>query len=158
VLPIVVAKSVYCLAVVAALTPLAFELSQPNSGVRSWWMPIALIVLLSAGTTGVLLALTPAPERLSAWMAGDLPVCLRRIPILAAPVAFALVLAARTIAPTRLTLAGAAIGAMSGGIAAIVYSWSCRVDSIAYVATWYPVAILICAALGAASGRWLLRW
>jgi hypothetical protein len=65
---------------------------------------------------------------------------------------------ARSLAPTRLTLSGAALGALSGGLGAMAYAMYCPVDSVAFVTTWYVVAIAICAALGAVIGSRLLRW
>lgn len=154
----VTAKSLYCLAIAAAAAPLAYLLSQPNISVRRWVLPVALVVIASLSVAAFTLAATPSEARMSAWLAGGFPECLRRIPILATPVAVALLFVARSMAPTRLTLAGAALGGLSGAIAAVAYSWFCPVDSVAYVATWYLAAILLCAALGAAFGRWLLRW
>lgn len=154
----VAAKNFYCLLAVAAAAPLAFTLSQPNTGARKWLWPSLLLILASLGAAGVALAMTAPDLRLSAWLAGGFPECLRRIPILATPVAAALLFVVRGLSPTRLTLAGAALGGLSGAIAAVAYSWFCPVDSIAYIATWYLASILLCAALGAALGRWLLRW
>lgn len=154
----VTAKSLYCLTIAAAAAPLAYLLSQPNISARRWVLPVALVVLASFSIAGLSLATIPAEARMSAWLAGGFPECLRRIPILATPVAVALLFVARSMAPTRLTLAGASIGGLSGAIAAVAYSWFCPVDSVAYVATWYLAAILLCAALGAVFGRWLLRW
>jgi hypothetical protein len=121
-------------------------------------LPSLLVIAGSLAAAAVALAMTAPELRMSAWLAGGFPECLRRIPILATPVAAALLFVARGLAPTRLTLAGAALGGLSGAIAAVAYSWFCPVDSLAYVATWYLASILLCAALGALFGRWLLRW
>ncbi|MBL8531151.1 MAG: DUF1109 family protein, partial [Hyphomonadaceae bacterium] len=61
-------------------------------------------------------------------------------------------------APTRLALAGAAIGAISGGVGAMAYAMYCPTDSVAFVTTWYSLAIALCAAIGAGVGSRLLRW
>lgn len=152
------AKSMYCLAAVAAAAPLAFVLSRPNTGARRWLLPSLLLGVTSLCVAAGVLIATPPDARINAWLAGGFPECLRIIPLLATPVALTLFLVARSAAPTRLTLAGAAIGGLSGAIAAIAYAWFCPVDSIAYVATWYLAAMLSCAAIGAVAGRWLLRW
>ncbi len=154
----VLAKSAYCLAAVAAAAPLAYILSQPNTRARNWIVPAILLILSSLSVAGLVVAMSPTEQRLSVWLAGGFPECLRRIPMLAAPVAVALLFVVRGLSPTRLTLAGAAVGGLAGAIAAVAYSWFCPVDSIAYVATWYLASILLCAALGAVFGRWLLRW
>lgn len=154
----VLAKNVYCLAAVAAAAPLAYTLSQPNTRARNWIAPAILLIVASLSVAGLVVAMSPAEQRVSVWLAGGFPECLHRIPMLAAPVAVALLFVARGLSPTRLTLAGAAVGGLAGAIAAVAYSWFCPVDSIAYVATWYLAAILLCAGLGAVLGRWLLRW
>jgi hypothetical protein len=64
----------------------------------------------------------------------------------------------RAFAPTRLALAGAAIGAFAGGVGAMAYAMYCPTDSVAFVTTWYTVAIAVCAALGALVGSKFLRW
>lgn len=158
VLGAILAKGAYCLAAVAAVAPLAFVLSRPNTGARNLLVPTALFVLSSLVVAGLVIANTAPEARLSAWLAGGFPECLRRIPILATPVAVVLLFVARGMSPTRLTLAGAALGGLAGAIAAVAYSWFCPVDSVAYVATWYLASILLCAGIGAATGKWLLRW
>ncbi len=154
----VLSKTLYCLAAVAAAAPLAFILSQPNTSMRRWLAPAGLLVAASLGVAAWVVAQAPPEARFDVWLAGGFPECLRRIPILATPVAVALLFIVRTLSPTRLTLAGAAVGGLAGAIAGVAYSWFCPVDSVAYVATWYLAAMLICAALGAIFGRWLLRW
>lgn len=154
----VAAKNFYCLLAVAAAAPLAFSLSQPNTSAKGWLWPSLVLIVASFAAAALALATTAPELRWSEWLAGGFPECLRRIPILATPVAAALLFVARGLAPTRLTLAGAALGGLAGAIAAVAYSWFCPVDSLAYVATWYLTSILLCAALGAAFGRWLLRW
>lgn len=154
----VLSKTLYCLAAVAAAAPLAFILSQPNTSMRRWLAPTVLLVAASLGVAAWVVAQAPPEARFDVWLAGGFPECLRRIPILATPVAVALLFIVRTLSPTRLTLAGAAVGGLAGAIAGVAYSWFCPVDSVAYVATWYLAAMLICAALGATFGRWLLRW
>jgi hypothetical protein len=70
----------------------------------------------------------------------------------------ALFLWLRKQAPTRPALAGMAAGTLSGAMAAMAYALTCPVDSAAFVATWYPLAITACAALGALAGKFALRW
>jgi hypothetical protein len=77
---------------------------------------------------------------------------------LGAPTAALLIWLMRAFAPTRLTMTGAAIGAVSGGVGAMAYSMYCPIDSVAFVATWYALAIALCAVLGALIGGKLLRW
>lgn len=61
-------------------------------------------------------------------------------------------------APTRPALAGAIAGALSGALGAAAYALACKNDGGLFVAIWYPLAILVMAALGAAIGRRALAW
>jgi hypothetical protein len=55
-------------------------------------------------------------------------------------------------------LAGAVAGLLAGGLAATFYAAHCFDDSPLFVATWYTIAIIILAALGALGGRFFVRW
>jgi hypothetical protein len=108
---------------------------------------------------GIAAGLLASPgQRFAVWMGGGVPWCMVLIPLLAAPVAVGLTLLARRLAPVRLTTAGAAIGATSGAVGAMVYAMHCPVDQIAFVGTWYAAAIALCAGIGAMLGSRLLRW
>ena len=80
------------------------------------------------------------------------------IPMMAAPLLVALVLAMRAGAPRYPGLTGALAGAAAAGIAALLYASHCTDDSPLFVATWYPLATLVCAGAGALAGRWFLAW
>ena len=54
-------------------------------------------------------------------------------------------------------LTGAMAGAAAAGVGALVYASSCPDDSPLFVATWYPLATLICMGAGALAGRWFAR-
>ena len=84
--------------------------------------------------------------------------CMRMIPLLAAPMLAALIVALRAGAPLHPALTGALAGAASAGVAALLYASHCPDDLPLFVATWYPLATLICAAVGALAGRWFLEW
>jgi hypothetical protein len=49
-------------------------------------------------------------------------------------------------------------GAAAAGVGALVYASSCPDDSPLFVATWYPLATLICMGVGALAGRRFLAW
>ena len=61
-------------------------------------------------------------------------------------------------APSRILVRRALAGAASAGIAALLYSSHCPDDSPLFVATWYPLATLICISVGALAGRRFLAW
>jgi hypothetical protein len=99
------------------------------------------------------------PQRLP-WIArligSNSEVCMTAIPLLSLPVLVAALVALRHGAPTRPALAGAFAGIISAGFAATLYASQCTDDSPLFVATWYPLAIGLVAAVGALAGsRWL---
>jgi hypothetical protein len=61
-------------------------------------------------------------------------------------------------APTRPALAGAIAGSLSGALGAAAYALACKNDAGLFVAIWYPLAVLVMAALGAVIGRRALAW
>lgn len=61
-------------------------------------------------------------------------------------------------APTRPALAGAIAGMLAGALGATAYSLACRNDGGMFVAIWYPLAVLVVAALGAIIARRALAW
>lgn len=84
--------------------------------------------------------------------------CLTIIPALAlAPLAASLYVM-RGAATTSATAAGGLLGFASAGMAILAYGLFCTEDSPVFVATWYSLAALIAAVVGAALGRILLRW
>lgn len=154
----VMMKALFAAAAAAVLLPMAVQLMRPGRPLG--WRVAGVVVFFGISLLAAAIALMgEAPEeRMRAWMGDGFPWCLVVIPVLAAPTAAGLVWIARALAPTRLTLSGAAIGALAGGIGAMAYAMYCPVDSIAFVTTWYVVAIALCAAIGALLGAKLLRW
>jgi hypothetical protein len=69
-----------------------------------------------------------------------------------------LLMALRRGAPGEPAVAGAVAGLLAGGIATTFYAVHCTNDSLLFVATWYTIAILGLAALGAAGAYRLARW
>lgn len=154
----VLLKVGFGLAAAAATAPLLLELARPNTRARHVAIPAFLFAAASTAIAFLAFLVTPAEARMESWLGGGVPECLYRIPLLAAPIAIALFLAVRGLGPTRLSLAGAAIGAVSGSLAAIAYASCCPMDSALYVASWYLAAILFCAAVGAVLVGRALKW
>jgi hypothetical protein len=142
----------------AAAAPLLFELARPNTRVKHVLAPAIGFAGASVAIATAAYMLTTPDGRMAAWFGGGVPECLYRIPLLAIPIAAALVFAVRGLGATRLTLAGGAIGAVSGSLAAIAYASCCPMDSALYVASWYLAAILFCAAIGAPVIGRALKW
>jgi hypothetical protein len=149
-------KGAYGLLAAAAAVPFLLEVSRPSTSVRRGLWPIAVFAGLNILIGLFVLAATLPDLRVSAWTGDQFPECLYRI--LAIPVAVALTFAVRGLGATRLTLAGSAIGGVSGSLAAIVYASCCPADSVLYVVSWYLAAVLFCAAIGAAVLSKALKW
>ena len=137
---------------------LTLRLARPDAKARTLalWL-IAPFILLAAG---VVLELMIVPQ--SAWMprlmGANAMHCTITIPMLAAPVLVALIVALRAGAPLHPGMTGALAGAAAAGVGALVYASSCPDDSPLFVATWYPLATLICVGVGALAGRRFLAW
>jgi hypothetical protein len=133
---------------------LARPAARPNA--IALWL-VAPFVLLAAGVM-VELMLVPQGEWLARLVGRNSMHCLGMIPLLAAPILTGLIVALRAGAPLHPALTGAMAGAASAGIAALLYAPSCPDDSPLFVATWYPLATLICVGAGAIAGRRFLEW
>ena len=134
------------------------RLSVPGAKVGAAPLAAALIVLamLALGAAQIVSA-APA-GRLTLWLGHTWKVCSPLILLLAVPIYACLVAAIRRLAPTRLSLAGAGAGFAAGALAATLYGLHCPEQAAAFVATWYTLGIAAATALGAMSGRRLLRW
>jgi hypothetical protein len=137
---------------------LTLRLARPDAKPRALalWL-IAPFILLGAGVVAELL-LVPQSAWMSRLMGANAMHCTITIPMLAAPVLAALIIALRAGAPMHPGLTGAMAGAAAAGVGALVYASSCPDDSPLFVATWYPLATLICMGAGALAGRWFLDW
>jgi hypothetical protein len=137
---------------------LTLRLARPDAKPRALalWL-IAPLVLLAAGVV-VELLVVPQGEWLSRLMGSTAMHCTITIPMLAAPVLAALIVVLRAGAPLHPGLTGALAGAAAAGGGALVYGSSCPGDSPLFVATWYPLATLICMGVGALAGRRFLAW
>jgi hypothetical protein len=137
---------------------LTLRLARPDAKPRALmlWL-IAPFALLAAGVVVELLAV-PQSEWLARLVGHHSMFCMRMIPLLAAPMLAALIVALRAGAPMHPALTGAMAGAASAGVAALLYASHCPDDSPLFVATWYPLATLICVAVGALAGRQFLAW
>jgi hypothetical protein len=137
---------------------LTLRLAHPDAKPRTLalWL-LAPFILLAAGVV-VELLVVPRSEWMSRLMGTTAMHCTVTIPMLAAPILAGLIVALRAGAPLHPGLTGAIAGAASAGVAALVYASSCPGDSPLFVATWYPLATLICIGLGALAGRRFLVW
>jgi hypothetical protein len=137
---------------------LTLRLARPDAKPRALalWL-IAPFILLGAGVV-VEFLVVPQSEWMTRLFGPTALHCTITIPILAAPILAGLIFALRAGAPLHPALTGALAGAAAAGVGALVYASSCPGDSPFFVATWYPLATLICMGLGALAGRRFLAW
>ncbi len=147
---------VACLAALSLLAVL--RLSRP--GLRLAWVPSALAapVLGMWVLAAFVLLRADSAQRAQLFFGETWTSCPFLVALLSAPVFVALLWAMRGLAPTRLGLAGAAAGYLSGAIGALVYCLHCPEMTAPFLGFWYLIGMLIPAALGALIGPRLLRW
>ncbi len=156
----VMMKAMFSALAAAVILPVAVQLMKPGRPL-GWRLGAVGLFVGVCAIAAITALMGEMPEaRWQAWMGGEgrAPWCVVLIPILAVPAAALLTWFMRAFAPTRITLTGAAIGALSGGVSAMAYAMYCPTDSVAFVTTWYTLAIAVCAALGALVGTKFLRW
>lgn len=152
------AKAAYTLALAATGFWLLARLGRPGASAKA---PLLTVLALLGGVVvlaGYELATLPAPERMPALMGDSARVCAPNIVILSALAAPFVFWAARAFAPTRPTLAGAAAGLLTAGLATTLYGLHCPEHTAAFVAVWYSLGIALAAAAGALAGRFFFRW
>jgi hypothetical protein len=151
-------KFVTALALALPSILLVLRLARPDAkaGVLALWLFLPLVLLAAAVVVELLV--TPPGEWLSRLVGHNMRYCTTMIPMMAAPILAALIVAMRAGAPQHPGWTGALAGAASAGIASFLYATHCPDDSPLFVATWYPIATLICAAAGAWAGRRFLAW
>jgi hypothetical protein len=104
------------------------------------------------------LAMTPPEEHMAMLKGRTITVCTFNIVMLSLPLLIGAFWVLRGLAPTRLTLAGAAAGLAAGSIASLVYSFHCDESAMPFIAVWYTLGVLVAGLIGAITGRFILRW
>jgi hypothetical protein len=151
-------KVLFPLCIAAAGYVAVQRLARPGVPVRHAWLGAALPV---AGLW-VLAALAwfnlPMEGRMPSLMGQSWRICAASISLMALPVFVATLAALRGLAPTRPALAGAAAGALAGGVGASVYALHCMELTAPFLAVWYVSGIAVPVLVGAVLGPRLLRW
>ncbi|ABD08249.1 Protein of unknown function DUF1109 [Rhodopseudomonas palustris HaA2] len=151
-------KFVVTLALVLSAITVALHLSRPEATARRWNLlllaPLAILGLAIGGE-----AMLPHRTSMMTRLVGHNAMqCLTAIPVVSLPLLIAALIGLRRGAPSNPTLAGALAGMIAAGLAATLYAAHCVDDSPLFVATWYTLATVIVAAIGAAAGRRVLRY
>ncbi len=142
----------------AAAVAISLHLSRPEASLHGWiWLLAVPAGLLVAGSLGEMMMPQRAPV-MTRLIGTNSRVCLLAIPLMSLPLLVAALAGLRHGAPARPALAGAIAGLISAGLAATLYASHCTDDSPLFVATWYTLASLLVAAIGAAAGSRVLRF
>lgn len=134
------------------------RLARPGVEVRRAWMGLVVPVFLVWTMAAVAWFGMPMEERMPSLLGQSWRTCALSIGLLALPIFVATMLALKDLAPTREILAGAAAGALAGGVGAAIYALHCVELTVPFLAVWYVTGMMIPVLVGAALGRWLLRW
>ena len=134
------------------------RLGYPGMRLRRMPFALAVPVLVVWGLASLALFSAPAGTRVPMVMGSTWAVCLVSVALLSLPAGILAFMAARTLAPTRLTLAGAAAGLFAGSAGAWAYALHCPELQAPFLAVWYLIAMLVPAAAGALLGRAVLHW
>jgi hypothetical protein len=149
-------KFVVTLSLAATAFVLALRLARPDATANRAVL-LAVPVLLAVAVVLELVSV-PAQDWLTRWIGHNARACVLGIPFLSLLPLAAILAALRQGAVTRPRLAGAVAGLLAAGIGATFYAAHCPDDSPLFVATWYTLAALFMAGVGALLGSRLLRW
>ncbi|RSZ30424.1 MULTISPECIES: DUF1109 domain-containing protein [unclassified Variovorax] len=151
-------KVLFPLCIAAAGFVAAERLGRPGVSPRHAWAGAVLPVLGVWALAAIAWFTVPADERMPSLMGQSWRICAASIGLMALPVFAAALVALKGLAPTRPALAGAASGALAGGVGASVYALHCMELTAPFLAVWYVSGIAVPVLVGALLGPRLLRW
>jgi hypothetical protein len=151
-------KFVVTVTLAAGAVGAALRLGRPGVPAGGWILVLAAAPALLACAVIAELWSLPAGVWWARLVGDNARFCLTLIPLMALGPLACLIVALRQGAPARPGPAGALAGLAASGIAATFYASNCTDDSPLFVATWYPLAILMVVAAGYVAGRRFLRW
>ena len=152
------AKAAYTSALAVTAFWLLARLGRPGASAAAPLIALIALLLGVAGLATYEMITMPMPERMPALMGDSARVCAPNILLLSTLAAPFVFWAARAFAPTRPTLAGAAAGLLTAGLAATLYGLHCPEHTAPFVAVWYSLGMGMAVAGGAIAGRFVFRW
>ena len=157
-LPMFWAKLAFPAALIAGALLAMLRLSRP--GCRLGHAPAVIAApVLAMWLLAAIVLLAAAPgERGELVLGISAQSCPFTIALLSLPLFGAVLWAMKGLAPTRLALAGAAAGLLSGAGGALVYALYCPEMEAPFIGIWYLLGMLLPAVAGALFGPRLLRW
>lgn len=155
--PIFWVKFGFALGLTLAGFAAVLRVARPGGGMR---VPLrwATAIVAVTGIAGMVQLLASPGEARALMLGGSALVCPFYIVALSLPVLAGNVLVMRRLAPTNLAGAGFAAGLLAGAAGTWVYAFHCTESGLPFITLWYTAGILATALIGAALGRWLLRW
>jgi hypothetical protein len=139
-------------------TGMLSNLGRPNGAPERWGWGAAVAPMMLVCAIAIELATEPKAGWLPRLIGHNSRTCLTVIPLLSVGPLLCFFGALRTAAPRAPSFAGAIAGVAASGIAATFYAANCTDDSPLFVATWYPLAIVMVSTIGCFGGKFLLRW
>ncbi|MBB3233315.1 NrsF family protein [Phyllobacterium endophyticum] len=152
------AKFVYTLSLAIAGAWALKRIAHPLGSIR---INLALMgaLIVAIGILGFMqLAMAPPEAHYYLLTGHSVSICTLNIVVLSLPLLAGAFWILSGLAPTRLTVAGAAAGLASGAIASLVYSFHCTESGMPFIAIWYTLGVLVPGLIGAIAGRYVLRW
>ncbi len=134
------------------------RLARPGVAAGRAWVGAAMPVLGIWVLAVVAWFAAPMEQRMPSLMGQSWQICAFSISLMALPVFVTTLLALKGLAPTRPVVAGAAAGALAGGVGAAVYALHCAELTAPFLAVWYVSGIAVPVLMGALVGPRLLRW
>jgi hypothetical protein len=156
--PLFWAKVALPLTLAGAAVVATARLSRPGAALGRIGTALAAPVVLVWIAALAVLWFAPHEARVELLMGRTWRTCSLKIALLSVPGLIAMLVAVRSLAPTRLPLAGATAGLLAGAVGALVYCLRCPETSVPFWATWYLLGIAMPTAAGALLGRRVLRW
>ena len=151
-------KFTYTLVIAILGLKLVERMGRPGTDASWPALLIAVPVLTLMGMMAMQMMPADSATRHALLMGHSADVCSVLIAGLALPLFAGLFWSLRRLAPTRLTEAGAAAGLLAGSTAATIYAFHCTESTATFIAIWYTAGIALTTLMGAALGRFLLRW
>ena len=139
-------------------TGMLSNLGRPNGAPERWGWGAAVASAMLVCAIAVELMPQPEAKWLVRLVGHNTRICLTVIPLLSVGPLLCFFAALHTGAPRAPGFAGAIAGVAASGIGATFYAANCTDDSPLFVATWYPLAILVVSTIGCFGGKLLLRW
>lgn len=152
------AKFAYPLALAATSFLVLARMAKPGVAVNYRYIWIALPLLFIAGLGLWQWMVMPDNQHAHLFFGHSWRLCPLLIVLVSAPVFAATIWALRKLAPMKPVTTGAVAGLFAGALGAWIYAFHCNESALVFISVWYTAGIAAMSAIGAATGRWLLKW